>query len=81
MENKELLQRASSEIKQLRSQNQLMAARLEVFDSMILLFTSMPQRQGGLMSPDVVWEIEKAISVDELNSDNGKSIARNTKSA
>lgn len=78
MDNKELLQRASNEIKGLRSQNQLMAARLEVFDSMMLLFTSMPQRSGGMMSPDIVWEIDNAISVDELNQGDGKAISRNT---
>jgi hypothetical protein len=81
MDNKELLQRASNEIKGLRSQNQLMAARLEVFDSMMLLFTSDPQRSGGTMSPDIVWEIDRAISVDELNQGNGKAISRNTESA
>lgn len=61
MENKELLQRASIEIKGLRSQNQLMAARLEVFDSMMLLFTSTPAYRGGGMSPDIVYEIDNAI--------------------
>jgi hypothetical protein len=65
MENKDLLQRASNEIKTLRSQNQLMAARLDMFDSMMLIFTSVPQRQGGLMSPDIIYEIEKAIEADK----------------
>jgi hypothetical protein len=65
MENKDLLQRASNEIKTLRSQNQLMAVRLDMFDSMMLIFTSVPQRQGGLMSPDIIYEIEKAIEADK----------------
>lgn len=81
MENKDLLQRASGEIKSLRSQNQLMAARLEMFDSVMLLFTSAPAYKGVGMSPDIVWEIDKAISIDELNQGNGKAISRNKESA
>lgn len=65
MDTKELLQRASNEIKGLRSHNQLMAARLEVFDSMMLLFTSPPAYKGGAMSPDIVYEIDKAIEREE----------------
>lgn len=68
MDNKELLQRASSEIKGLRSQNKLMAARLDVFDSMMLLFTSMPQRTGGGMAPDIVWEIDRAIEGEKADT-------------
>lgn len=66
MENLELLQRASNEIKNLRSQNQLMAARLGVFDDMMMLLKATPVYPGyGAMSPDVVYEIEKAIAADK----------------
>lgn len=61
MENKELLQRANNEIKQLRSQNQLMAARLDMFDSMMAIFNAQQLSRGGMMHPDIVYEIEKAI--------------------
>lgn len=55
----ELLQQAANEIKNLRSQNQLMSARLEMFDSlMAVLHTDVARKQQG-MSPDLVWEIEK----------------------
>jgi hypothetical protein len=55
-----LLQQASSEIKALRRQNELMSARLEVFDSMMRLFHTSPNYgQGGMMHPDIVYEIDK----------------------
>ena len=62
MSNKELLQRASSEIRSLRSQNQLMAARLGVFDDMMMLLKSSPVYPPyGMMAPDVLHELDKAI--------------------
>jgi hypothetical protein len=55
----EMLQRAANEIKSLRSQNQLMSARLDMFDSiMAVLHTDVARKSQG-MSPDLVWEIEK----------------------
>ena len=69
MKHLELLERANDEIKQLRHQNQLQAARLEVFDSMMLLFTSLPNYQArGLMHPDIVYEITKAIEAEKNNT-------------
>lgn len=66
MDNKELLQRASSEIKGLRSQNQLMAARLGVFDDMMMVLKTPAVYPGyGGMSPDIVYEIDKAIEADK----------------
>lgn len=55
-----LLQQATNEIKSLRKQNELMAARLEMFDTMMRLFHTNPNYgSGGMMSPDVVYEIDK----------------------
>jgi len=68
MDNKELLQRASNEIKGLRSQNQLMAARLDMFDSMMAIFNAQQMSRGGMMSPDIVWEIDRAIDSKETGS-------------
>lgn len=56
-----LLRAASGEIKSLRRANELMAARLEVFDSLMLMFNTSPNRSGGLMSPDLVYEIDKLL--------------------
>lgn len=56
----QMMQEASSEIKNLRRSNELMAARLEVFDTMMRLFHSPPvYNQSGLMHPDIVYEIDK----------------------
>ena len=62
MENLELLQRAKEEIIILRSQNQIMAARLGVFDDMMMLLKSSPVYPSyGAMHPDIVYEIDKAV--------------------
>lgn len=57
----ELLGRANAEIKNLRRQNELMNARLEMFDSInAILHTQVASKSQG-MSPDLVWEIDKFI--------------------
>lgn len=61
-EQNELLQRAANEIRQLRSQNQLMAARLDMFDSLMLLFRTEPNFERNGMGEDIVWQIEKTIA-------------------
>ncbi len=81
MDYKQLFEMASSEIKVLRSQNQAMASRLEVFDKMMLLFTSAPAYPGyGMSSPDVVYELDEAIKREEDNQ-KGKAIARSAEPA
>jgi hypothetical protein len=57
----ELLKSATLEIKGLRSQNQIMKARLDMFDDCIALLSARVERSGMGMSPDLVWEIEKHI--------------------
>lgn len=61
-----LLQSAKNEIVSLRSQNQLMAARLGVFDDMMMLLKAAPiyPAYGG-MSPDIVYTIEKEIEIEK----------------
>jgi len=61
-----LLKYASNEIKSLRNQNNLMAARLDVFDKCILLLTANTQSSGMVMSPDLAWEIDKFVSSKEV---------------
>lgn len=67
-QERQMLQEAANEIKSLRRQNELMAARLEVFDKCMLLLHTPPayQAQGG-MHPDLVWKIEKHL--DEQKSE------------
>lgn len=64
--NKHSVLGAVNEIESLRHQNQLMAARLEMFDKMFLLFNTTPAYQSnGAMHPDVVYELRKYIAVAE----------------
>lgn len=54
-----MLQEAANEIRSLRRQNEIMSARLDVFDSMMaVLHTPIAVKSQG-MSPDLVWKIEK----------------------
>lgn len=56
-----LLANAAEEIRSLRRENELMRARLEMFDAInCILHTQAASRSQG-MSPDLVWEIEKFI--------------------
>lgn len=56
-----LLAQAAAEIRSLRSQNQIMAAKLEVFDGMMMMLKTQPFYQSVGMSLDLVWQIEKAL--------------------
>lgn len=64
----QLLEEVSVEVRSLRRSNELMAARLQVFDSMILIFQTQPQYQGRGMSEDVVYKIEKHIESAKLEA-------------
>ena len=58
----QLLEQAAFEIKVLRRQNEIMSARLDMFDSInAMLHAQIATRSVG-ESPDLVWEIEKHIS-------------------
>jgi hypothetical protein len=65
--NTQLLQQAAAEITGLRKENNLMAARLDVFDSMMLLFKTPPAYPGFGMGEDVLYKIEKHIKEEEKN--------------
>ena len=65
-----LLQLAKNEIISLRNQNQLQAARLGVFDDMMMLLKATPVYPGyGAMSPDVVYEIDKSIEYEKRKTE------------
>lgn len=67
MNEKELLQSALNEIQSLRNQNQLMRARLDMFDAVMSALHGSPASEGsGMMHPDVAYEIQKFLrSVEE----------------
>ncbi len=64
----ELLKSASTEIKTLRSQNNSMSARLDMFDKCILLLTANINTRGQGMSPDLVFEIDRFVSTQESSN-------------
>lgn len=64
-----LLKSALNEINGLRRRNEVMAARLEMFDNMMLVFNAIPPRQGGLASPDIAWEINRHLETLEKQNE------------
>ena len=69
----EMLKEAVFEIKSLRRQNELMKARLDMFDAInAILHTQVATRNEG-MSPDLVWKIEKYISSKENDANKSKT--------
>lgn len=54
-----LLQSSIVEIYKLRKENQLMSARLQMFDNMKLLFTSRADYGVSGHSPDITFEIQR----------------------
>lgn len=67
-----MLVAAKDEIKALRAENKLMAARLEVFDNMMTLLNTHKQLHGSSMAPDIVYDIEKV--VEEFKSKEQPSV-------
>lgn len=61
-ETEMLLQEAAQEITQLRNQNNLMRARLDVFDKMMMVLTAQVQHSNMGMTEDLVWKIEKHLN-------------------
>lgn len=56
-----LLKMAALEIRQLRNKNEIMKARLDMFDDCVALLSARVERGSMGMSPDFLWEIEKHI--------------------
>lgn len=62
-EKNELLRAAATEIQLLRSHNQIMSARLTMYDQMMALFNAEPPRHGvSTMGEDILWKINKALT-------------------
>lgn len=62
-----LLREANFEIKQLRKENDIMRARLDMFDSVMMLLHSTPAHKSVGMAEDVTWKIEKFLAENENN--------------
>ena len=54
-----MLQRAATEIRELRRRNEVMGAQMMVVEAFHAALLGAPR--GGGMSPDVVWEIDRYI--------------------
>lgn len=71
-----LLNEAVLEIKSLRRRNEIMSARLDMFDSInAMLHTRIAENSQG-MSPDLCWKIERFVnqkSGPEMPTENVKS--------
>lgn len=61
-EDEKMFKAAASEIRRLRSSNELMAARLGMFDNIMQVLNTQPVSRSQGMSEDIVWAIEKHIS-------------------
>lgn len=55
----QLLKEAAQEIRNLRTSNEHMGTRLDMFDKMWTLFTSGPNFTGQAMGEDLAWKIDK----------------------
>lgn len=59
---KETLTAAVAEIRSLRRQNEILSAKVEMIDLFACVLATRPAESQRGMSPDVAWEIEKAIA-------------------
>lgn len=62
MEETDLLKRALAEINSLRNQNELMRARLDMFDAVMSALHGQPAtHHDRVMAPDVAYDIQRKI--------------------
>lgn len=61
-EAENLLREAVAEIRQVRRSNELMSARLQMFDAIQVMLYTEPKYPSQGMSPDVAWQIEKYLT-------------------
>jgi len=70
-EIRHILNEARHEIIALRRRNEILGAKVEVFESMMCLLHTRPAEHNQPMSPDIAWQIEKAVEA----IDNSEGIA------
>lgn len=64
--DKFLLTQAATEITQLRQTNNILSAKVQMFDDMMLLFKARPPEYGMGSKPDVVYNLNKAVHEMEM---------------
>lgn len=57
---KNLLLRAEGEIRDLRRQNEVLAAKVNTMELLGALLFASPERPGGLLGEDVAWQLHRA---------------------
>lgn len=68
----EAMQHAIHELRDLRRSNDIMYARLNMFDNIMSLFHTTPDRKSESMSPDVVWKLEQLIEKERKYAEQSK---------
>lgn len=61
-EEKSMMETAIHEIRSLRRTNEVLSAKVEVFDSMMQVLHTSPATRNQGMSPDIAWQMEKHLS-------------------
>lgn len=56
-----LLTEASHEIKSLRRRNEILSAKVEVFDSLMCLLNTSPAQRENLAAVDIAWQLDEAV--------------------
>lgn len=64
-EDKRTMQLAAEEIRQLRRENEILGAKVEVMELFGLTLRTQPNYGGRGMSEDVVWKIERTLEAFE----------------
>lgn len=68
--DKILLKEAACTIKDTRRENEMLRARLSGFEDAMLLLKTQPSWGGqGLMSPDIVYDLEKRVEEISMEED------------
>lgn len=60
-EEQQLLEKSASEIRMLRSQNQVLSARLNMFDQMMVLLNTQPHQVFAAAGRDIAYEIDRYV--------------------
>lgn len=58
-DEKNMMETAVHEIRSLRRQNEILSAKVEVFDSIMQVLHTSPATRSQGMSPDIAWQMEK----------------------
>jgi hypothetical protein len=74
---KHLMLQAKHEILRLRHDNEILSAKVEVMDLFGLVLNTKPNYHGEIATPDVAWEIDRALSqFEEANTGMEQSAER-----